>query len=332
MFIDSFTFQDFLIQPKSRSRVKSRSQVDTSIKIGNLELNMPVVSASMSAFDTINPFSAEIDVNFAKALSNAGGMHILSRSATFSNRFDAVQKLIENDYKVGMAVSLSEFNENRYLLENTPAVISIDIANGAIIDDIEWESNWPLVVGNFATPSVTTEVQRFRGNVIIKLGVGSGSACSTRVVTGVGYPQAGLVYDASRVSKLPIISDGGVSSVSDFTKAIALGADIVMTGRLFAAAKETPWPTQVINGDFFKPYRGMASREEKKTKKFVEGASGYVPYEEKTVQEIMYDLKDGLTSAMSYCDSFDLQEFQYNASFVSSSSHHLESSVRLKQI
>lgn len=328
MFVESFTFHDFLIQPAAYSRVKSRSKVNTSVRIGNLSLKLPVISASMSIFDTVSPFDNTISLEFAKAMSAAGGMHIFSRGTPFSERFNAVCKLSENGYNVGIAVSLDEFKENRTLLENIAAIVSIDIANGSIIDEIHWNSPYPLIVGNFANPSISL-TDRFSGNIILKMGVGNGSACSTRVVTGVGAPQAGLVYDSSRNSNFPIISDGGISSVSDFTKAIALGADLVMTGRMFGHAVESPWEVLDFEGKKFKAYRGMASKEEKQSKKFVEGASGYIPFENKTVQEIMYDFSDGLTSAMSYCDSFNIKEFQSKASFISSSSHHLESAVRI---
>lgn len=328
MFKQSFTFGDILIQPSSFSRVKSRSYVDTSCSIGTIKLKMPVISASMSLFDTISPYDSTAYRGFARALAEAGGVHIFSRALSFSDRVFSVHSLVSDGLNSGMAVSLDEFLRHKDTLEKLNTLISIDIANGAIIPNLVWRGINPLILGNFANPDITI-TNRFEGDVILKLGVGSGSACSTRIATGVGFPQAGLVYEASRNSNFRIISDGGITSGSDFTKALALGADFVMTGRIFGHAKETPWSTLDISGKNYKPYRGMASLEEKRSKKFVEGASGYIEYHGKSVQEIMHDLSDGLKSAMSYCDALTLDEFSKNATFVLSPSHREESSVRL---
>jgi IMP dehydrogenase/GMP reductase len=328
VFKQSFTFGDILIQPSTFSRIKSRSYVDTSINLGNFKLKIPVISASMSLFDTISPYEAHPYRMFARKIAEAGGIHIFSRALSFSDRVFSVHALNHENLNVGMAVGLDEFFAKKSELEKLNAIISIDIANGSIIPEIVWGGDNPLIVGNFANPDISM-VKRFNGNIILKLGVGSGAACSTRVTTGVGFPQAGLIYEAAKNSNYKIISDGGVGSVSDFTKALALGADFVMTGRMFGHVKETPWEVLEINGKKYKPYRGMASKEEKKSKKFVEGASGYIEFTDRTVQEIMYDLSDGLRSAMSYCDALNLNEFSRNANFVQAPSHREESSVRL---
>jgi len=328
VFKQSFTFGDILIQPSTFSRVKSRSYVDTSRKIGNITLKIPVISASMSLFDTVSPYDSTSYRDFARSIAKAGGIHIFSRALSFSDRIFSVYSLLSDGLHSGLAVSLEEFFSNKETLEKIDCLVSVDIANGAIIPELAWFGVNPLILGNFANPEITM-TNRFKGDVVIKLGVGNGAACSTRIATGIGFPQAGLIYEASRNSNYKIISDGGISSVSDFTKALALGADFVMTGRLFGHVKETPWEVLEMSGKKYKPYRGMASLEEKKSKKFVEGASGYIEYMDKTVQEVMYDLSDGLKSAMSYCDALTLDEFSKNASFVMSPSHREESSVRL---
>jgi IMP dehydrogenase/GMP reductase len=239
MIEESFTFDDILIKPTYMSRVKSRSLVDTSTNVGGIELKLPLISSSMSLFDTVSPYKADPYVLFAIALAEAGGMHIFSRALSFEDRIFAVNVLKDLNLNVGMAVGIDEFNEHKSMLENLNVVISIDIANGAIIDNINWMGEKPLIVGNFANPEISIS-ERFNGNIIIKLGVGNGAACSTRLATGVGYPQAGLIYEAAKNSNYPIISDGGIVSVADFSKAIALGADVVMTGRMLGHAKETP--------------------------------------------------------------------------------------------
>jgi GMP reductase len=225
MISDSFTFEDILIQPHNHSRVKSRSTVDTSVEIGGVKLDMPVISASMSLFDTYSPFSEKEEtpyISFATAIAEAGGMHIFSRATYFWPRVMAANVVASSGLNVGAAVSLQEFLENQDMLENQNFVVSIDIANGAIIDDIDWRGEKPLIVGNFGNPSIGM-TDRFKGNVILKLGIGSGNACSTRLVTGVGAPQAGLVYETARNTNFPLISDGGINTIGDFVKAIALG-------------------------------------------------------------------------------------------------------------
>lgn len=328
MIKESFTFNDILIQPSTYSRVTSRTRANTQTMLGQTLLRLPIISSSMSLFDTASPYDSKPYLDFAVALAEAGGIHIFSRALSFEDRISSVKTLSKSRLPVGMAVSLQEFHDNRNELQKLRVPLSIDIANGAIIHSIHWPSPEPLILGNFANPRIGV-TDRFTGNVILKLGVGNGSACSTRLATGVGYPQGGLVYETSRMSNFKIISDGGINSPADFCKAIALGADFVMTGKIFGHAKETPWQTTKIDGKEYKPYRGMASAEEKKSKKFVEGASGYIEYQGKSVQDIMYELSDGIRSAMSYCDATSILEFQAKANFVKASSHGEESSVRL---
>jgi len=343
MIHDTFSFDDILIKPAPFSRVRSRAMADTSIVIGGgVYLNVPLVSASMSLFDTVSPYDDEPQpyLEFAIAMAEAGGMHIFSRGVSFDKRVGAVTEIRDMNLNVGIAVGLNEFLENKTLLEGLGVLVSIDIANGSIIDRIVWRGEKPLVVGNFANELIDptynnspnfSQKKRFEGNVILKYGIGNGSACSTRLATGVGYPQAGLLYSIRNRDHL-IISDGGINTVGEFCKAIALGADLVMTGRLLGHARETPWDVINVNGVPYKPYRGMASREEKRSKKFVEGVSGYVPYLEKTVQEIVHDFSDGLKSAMAYCDAFSLGEFIAKASFIKAPSAVHENQVRLVKL
>jgi IMP dehydrogenase len=346
MIYETFSFEDILIKPAAYSRVRSRSMVDTSVTLhGGVTLKLPLISASMSLFDTVSPYDDEPQpyLGFAIALAEAGGMHIFSRGVSFNKRISAVSEIKDMGLNVGIAVGLDEFLDNQKMLETLGVLVSIDIANGSIIDTLKWNGEKPLVVGNFANELVSRNScnvsssnyvnfkKRFEGNIILKYGIGNGAACSTRLTTGVGYPQAGLLYSVKN-SDYPIISDGGISTIGDFCKAIALGADLVMTGRLLGHARETPWSLVHINGDSYKPYRGMASREEKRSKKFVEGASGHIPFFDKSVQEIVYDFLDGLKSAMSYCDAFTIDEFIAKAEFIKSPSAVYENQVRLVKL
>lgn len=312
---ETFTFEDILLKPKASSRVKSRSQTDISTSFYGIHLNLPIISASMSLFDTPRPGSHAATWAFAKTLSDLGGMHIFSRGIEYYERFRAASTLGEAGSLVGIAVSWDEFQRRRSDLEDIPAFVSIDIANGSIIQDVDWEGLYPLIVGNFGNPGVVLR-DDFLGDIIFKLGIGSGAGCTTRVVTGVGAPQGWLINETAKISQRPLISDGGVSEIADFVKALALGADAVMLGRLLAGAYETPWEPVKINNKWYKPYRGMASAEEKGHTSHVEGVSGYVPYEEKMLEDILQELVDGLRSAMAYNDSFTLTEFMAKAEFL----------------
>lgn len=322
MIVDTYTFDDVLIQPHAISTVMSRSNVDTSYTLyQNLEFKLPVISASMSLFDT-EENSRDIYYQFAAKMSELGGLHIFSRATLFSDRVKAVEALSSIGVQSGIAVSLDEFSTYYDILIDLPSssVVSIDIANGSIIKNVLWEKLYDdsptLIVGNFGNPQAVIR-RDLDGSIAFKLGVGSGAGCTTRVATGVGAPQGWLIREASRISRKPLISDGGVKTTADFSKAVALGADLVMMGRIFAAAKETPWPeVKLSDGKWYKRYNGMASVVEKNTNSHIEGDSGYIPYEGKSLEEIFKELKDGLTSAMSYSDSHSLDEFKIKAYFL----------------
>lgn len=317
---EAYTFDDILIQPHPISTVMSRSHVDTSYSLYDTGFSLPVISASMSLFDT-SGLGREIYYQFAAKISELGGLHIFSRSTLLSERLTAVEALASMGVQSGIAVGLDEFEAYKDSLLGLPSetVVSIDIANGAIIKNVLWETDAPiptLIVGNFGNPKAVVR-RDLDGKIAFKLGVGSGSGCTTRVATGVGAPQGWLIKESSQLSRKPIISDGGVKSTADFSKALALGADLVMMGRIFAAAKETPWKeVKLSDGKWYKKYNGMASAEEKHSASHIEGDSGYIPYEGKSLEDIFKELKDGLTSAMSYSDSHNLAEFKTKANIL----------------
>jgi len=321
-----FTFDNILIEPKSKSRVKSRAMAKTTTSLYGIELPMPVISASMSLFDT---FHNDISTTFAQVMYTAGGLHIFSRGSPLKDRLDIAKTISGTGIEFGIAVSYQELLDNQTSLEDLDSFISIDIANGAILDEIIWQGRYPLILGNFGNPGAVQRTD-FHGDIIYKLGIGSGAGCTTRIVTGVGAPQGWLVREAASRSARPIISDGGIKNPGDFVKALALGANAVMMGHMFASAVETPWlPVKLEDGKWYKPYRGMSSSEEKKSVSHVEGVSGYIPYYGKTVKDIMQELSDGLRSAMSYVDSFNLAEFRKNVEFLIIPPNDIETQSRI---
>tara|TARA_B100000902_G_C27312345_1_gene919156 strand:- start:2525 stop:3889 length:1365 start_codon:yes stop_codon:yes gene_type:complete len=189
-----------------------------------------------------------------------------------------------------------------------------------------------IVVGNIATADAANYL-RDNGADGIKVGIGPGSICTTRVVAGVGYPQLSAVLevsDALKGSKIPLIADGGIRYTGDISKAIAAGADSVMLGSLLAGTEESPGETIIYDGRKFKTYRGMGSveamqkgskdryfqSEQSDKKKLVpEGIVGRVPYKGQ-LNESIHQFIGGLRSGMGYCGSQDIKSLQNSSKFV----------------
>jgi IMP dehydrogenase len=189
-----------------------------------------------------------------------------------------------------------------------------------------------LVAGNVATAEATRELIR-AGVDAVKIGIGPGSICTTRVIAGVGVPQLTAVMEARAVAlkhKIPIIADGGIKYSGDIVKALAAGADCIMIGNIFAGTEESPGETILLQGRSYKVYRGMGSLgamrkgsadryfQEKNTeeKKFVpEGIEGRIPYKG-PLADTVYQLIGGLKSGMGYCGAANLKALQQKATFV----------------
>ena len=188
-----------------------------------------------------------------------------------------------------------------------------------------------IIVGNIATAEAASELV-FAGADAVKVGIGPGSICTTRIIAGVGIPQLSAIYNVSKAlrnSGIPIIADGGLRYSGDIVKALAAGANSVMAGSLFAGVEEAPGETIIFQGRKFKSYRGMGSVEamqqgskdryfqdvEDDIKKFVpEGIVGRVPYKG-TLYEVIYQLVGGLRAGMGYCGAHSIEKL-HEAKFV----------------
>lgn len=229
----------------------------------------------------------------------------------------------------GVGVTADTLQRIEALVNAGADAIVIDTAHGhsaSVIEKVrEAKKNFPnvdIVVGNIATGEAAKMLVD-AGADAVKVGIGPGSICTTRVVAGVGVPQLSAVYDVAQAlagTGVPLIADGGLRYSGDVVKALAAGGCSVMIGSLVAGTEEAPGETILFNGRKFKSYRGMGSLEamengskdryfqsgEKETKKLVpEGIAGRVPYKG-TVQEVIYQLVGGLRSGMGYCGAKDI--------------------------
>jgi IMP dehydrogenase len=239
---------------------------------------------------------------------------------------------------VGAAVTVSEglFDRVTALVEAQADVIVIDTAHGhsegvirGVADVRKQYPHVQLVAGNVATAEATRALIEVGVNAV-KVGIGPGSICTTRIVAGIGVPQVTAVYNcatAARGTGIPIIADGGIKYSGDIVKAIAAGASTIMVGSLLAGTEESPGEVELYQGRRFKVYRGMGSIgamkagsgdryfQEKAKKLVPEGIEGRVAYRG-PLSEILYQLVGGLRAGMGYCGAADIHELQENAQFM----------------
>lgn len=239
---------------------------------------------------------------------------------------------------VGAAVGITDDMMERVdaLVEANVDVITLDTAHGHsknVISSVKKiKEKYPdlqIIAGNVATADATRDLIE-AGADCIKVGIGPGSICTTRVVTGIGVPQITAIIDCSKEARkhnIPIIADGGIKYSGDITKALASGANVIMAGSLFAGAEETPGETILYEGRQYKEYRGMGSLAAMKdgsgdryfqtnTKKYVpEGVEGRVSYKG-PVGEVVYQMMGGLRSDMGYVGSQNLKELYDKAKFI----------------
>lgn len=243
--------------------------------------------------------------------------------------------------RVGAAVGVTHDTENRVsaLVSAGVDVITVDTAHGHSLGVIETvkklRKKFPslqMIAGNVATGEATVELIKAGANAV-KVGVGPGSICTTRVVTGVGVPQISAIMWAAEAAVrygVPIIADGGIKYTGDIPKALVAGADSVMMGSLFAGMDESPGETILLEGRKYKTYRGMGSLgamaqgsrdryfqdvEDDIRKLVPEGIEGRVSYKG-SVSETIYQMVGGIRAAMGYCGCSTIKELKHNGKFV----------------
>ncbi|MDQ8737509.1 IMP dehydrogenase [Paenibacillus sp. LHD-38] len=238
----------------------------------------------------------------------------------------------------GAAVGISKDTMDRAeaLVQSGIDVLVVDSAHGHHINILDavrkLRAAYPdltIIAGNVATGEATRDLIE-AGASVIKVGIGPGSICTTRVIAGIGVPQITAIYDCASVAReynIPVIADGGIKYSGDITKAIASGASAIMIGSLFAGTAESPGETEIFQGRSFKVYRGMGSIgamkegskdryfQENESKLVPEGIEGRVPYKG-PLADTVHQLLGGLRSGMGYCGTSSLDELKNETQFV----------------
>ena len=329
---EALTFDDVTLAPKYSEVLPS--EVDTSIKLTKfLKLKIPLLS---SAMDTVT------ESKMAIAIAKAGGLGIIHRNLDIKKQVSEVKKVKKLSLLVGAAVGAGprEVKRAEALLKENLDMIVVDTAHGhskkvfEIISFIKKKKNkkTALCAGNIATPEAAKFLLK-AGVDVIKVGIGPGSICTTRLVAGIGVPQLSAILNVRRSTKnknAKIISDGGIKYSGDLAKAFAAGADAVMIGSLFAGTDETPGKLIKKNGKLYKSFRGMGSvgamnkgsadryfqSKQKDQSKYVpEGVEGLAKYKGK-VDKIIFKLVGGLRSSMGYLGSKQIKYLRSKPQFV----------------
>ena len=317
------SYGDALLVPH-RSPVDSRADVDLSTTLApGLSLDRPVLSAAM---DTVT------DPDLAVALADAGGLGVLHRFATVEEQAGWVRAAVDRGARVAAAVGIAEDSLARTeaLLEAGAAAVVVDVAHGhmeACLDAvaaIRAEFDPVLVAGNVATPQGVADLAA-AGADCVKVGVGPGSHCTTRRVSGAGVPQLTAVSDcatAARDRGVTTVADGGIRSSGDAAKALVAGADAVMLGSMFAGTAEAPGPVVEADGERYKRSRGMATtaaatdRTDKDgTPGADEGVEALTPYKG-PLAGVVDEFAAGVRSGLSYCGAHTLPEARDRGEFV----------------
>lgn len=321
--VTGYSFDDLLLIPRY-SAVLPR-EVDVSTKIGHVLLKTPILS---SAMDTVT------ETAMARAMDDLGGLGVIHKNMTPFNQSDIVKTLrdIHGLKNVAIAVgpSVDVWERLELCTEAGATVVVIDTAHGhsksvyTLVE--ETRKRYPyitIIAGNVASGEGASALAD-AGASAIKCGVGGGSICTTRVVSGCGMPQLTAINECAEAVRnydVQIIADGGIRYSGDITKALAMGADAVMVGGMLAGCDESPGETREIDGKLYKKYRGMGSLDamEKgskdrygqqnvaKDKLVPEGVSGWVP-SKGPVAETIHQLVGGLRSGMGYVGAASIHE------------------------
>jgi IMP dehydrogenase len=325
------TFDDVLILP-SKSEVRSRKDPSLRSKLTKTKfLETPIISANM---DTVT------ESKMAIAMHKMGGLGILHRFMTTEQQVEKVRAVKEAGAQI-ISASIgvnADFKERAEALVNAGVnLMTIDIAHGhsvQMMETLKWLkdkfSGLEVIAGNLAMPDAAIDLIE-AGADAIKVGIGPGSMCTTRIITGCGVPQLtaiALCAEAAEKYGVPVIADGGIRTSGDMVKAFAAGASTIMLGSMLSGTIETPG--DIVNGK--KQYRGMASKKAQISWRgdmpagmAPEGESTYVNVKGH-VQDVILELTGGIRSGMSYVNATTVEEIKIKANFIEMSSNGISES------
>jgi IMP dehydrogenase len=318
MTMNALTFDDVLLVP-SYNHYESRRLVDISVKdrTGKLELKLPVMTSNM---DTIT------ESRMANFIGEKGGMGSLHRFLSIEENVAEFKKCKYPTF-VSIGCSEKDFERAMALRDAGATYFCIDVAHGhakyvgkTLKHIREVLPNACIMAGNVATYAGADYLANC-GADLIKVGIGGGSVCSTRIKTGFGIPMLTSIQECARVDR-SLVADGGIRTAGDIVKALAFGADYVMIGGMLAGTRPTPGEVLERDGKKFKNYRGMASREAQDDFmggmpewKTAEGVATQVPYREDE-EAVIADIIGGLRSGLTYGGSNTIKELQRKLAYV----------------
>lgn len=321
---DGFTFDDVLIRPGASEIEPSQASIKTSV--AGIALDLPFLSAAM---DRVT------ESEMAVALGKLGGLGVIHRNCSVEDQVAMVIAAKKEGVKAAAACGPFHIDRAKALDEAGCDAIVVDCAHGHNLNVVESArkikkslKHAKLIFGNIATGEAAKAVCGFVDAV--KVGVGPGSICTTRLISGVGVPQLSAVLEVAAVAskkKVPVIADGGIRTSGDIAKALAAGASAVMLGNLFAGTDEAPGKIVEKDGKKYKEYRGMGSQAVIKSasgaeryfthgrKAVPEGVEALVPCKGPVV-EIVASLASGVQVGMGYVGAKTIPEFQKKAQFI----------------
>ncbi len=325
------TFDDVLVMPR-KSEMRSRRDPSLKTKLTKkLFLESPIISANM---DTVT------ESNMAIAMNKLGGLGIVHRFMSTEQQVQHIQLIKESGAKI---ISAS-IGVNADFKERTDAVIkagvnvvTIDIAHGhsvQMMETLKWlKDTYPnveVIAGNMASPDAAMDLIE-AGADAIKVGIGPGSMCTTRIITGCGVPQLTAIALCSEVAQkygVPVIADGGIRTSGDMVKAFCAGADTIMLGSMLSGTIETPG--DIVNGK--KQYRGMASKKAQVSWRgdmpqgmAPEGESTYVSVKGH-VSDVLHEVMGGIRSGMTYINASSIEDMRNNGLFMEMSPNGISES------
>lgn len=307
----SLTYDDISLVPYEVSRIKSRKEANTNSTFLDKEVLVPIISS---------PMDSVTGITMAETLDDLGCIGIINR---FDSSLDQVYSKTEHKISA-VSISLNHDEDQIKKIAERGYIICIDTANAnnktvlKKCEDIKSKYNVKVIVGNVASGNSLHELVN-AGADAVRIGIGGGSVCTTSIQTGIGIGQASSLLDLyfAREEKkinIALIADGGIKSPGDVAKALALGADSVMLGRMLAGTKEAPGEVIKYNDQLWKKYRGSASFGVKMKNEFIEGEETMIPYKG-PVKSVVDSISDGLRSSMSYMNCLNLEELRKVNSF-----------------